>query len=58
MPIVNKHLIPDKGSVLIGTVERGLLRKGNHIEIRGFEHFQKATVNDIQVFNRSVNQVC
>ena len=59
MPIANKIKIPNsKDSVLIGTVERGQLKKGEHIEIRGFEHFQKVTAGEIQVFKKTVNQVC
>nr|CAD2160221.1 unnamed protein product [Meloidogyne enterolobii] len=58
MPIANKIKIPNsKDSVLIGTVERGQLKKGEHIEIRGFEHFQKVTAGEIQVFKKTVNQV-
>ncbi|CAK5131444.1 unnamed protein product [Meloidogyne enterolobii] len=55
MPIANKIKIPNsKDSVLIGTVERGQLKKGEHIEIRGFEHFQKVTAGEIQVFKKTV----
>lgn len=58
MPIANKLKIPNsKDCVLIGTVDRGKLKKGEHIEIRGFEHYQKVTVGEIQVFKKSVNQV-
>uniref|UniRef100_A0A915M3M3 protein-synthesizing GTPase n=1 Tax=Meloidogyne javanica TaxID=6303 RepID=A0A915M3M3_MELJA len=58
MPIANKIKIPNsKDSVLIGTVERGQLKKGEQLEIRGFEHFQKVTAGEIQVFKKTVNQV-
>ena len=54
MPISSKCRITGRGSVVVGTVESGKVRKGDKLEVRGFERVQKVQVGDIQVFNKSV----
>jgi elongation factor Tu len=57
MPICNKYRITGRGSVLIGTIESGKAKKGDELEVKGFDHKQNITVQDLQVFNKSVPEV-
>ena len=34
MPVIQTHEITGRGIVLVGTIEQGVLRKGQHIEVR------------------------
>lgn len=57
MPISKKHRIKGRGSVLVGTIESGTVKKGDQLEIRGFDHIQRTVIADIHVFSKSVPEV-
>ncbi|KAH7695618.1 mitochondrial elongation factor Tu2 precursor, partial [Aphelenchoides avenae] len=57
MPISSKAQITGRGTVVIGTVERGTLKKGETVEIKGLDDEVKTVASDIQVFKQSVKQV-
>ncbi|PIO56956.1 elongation factor Tu domain 2, partial [Teladorsagia circumcincta] len=45
------------GTVVIGTIERGVLKKGDKLEIKGDGREVFTTASDIQVFGKSVKEV-
>ncbi|VDK42179.1 unnamed protein product [Anisakis simplex] len=57
MPISSRAAITGRGTVVIGTVEEGTLKKGDKIEIVGGGHQVRAVASDIQVFGKGVKQV-
>ncbi|XP_018320206.1 uncharacterized protein LOC108733527 [Agrilus planipennis] len=56
LPIDNAFLLPGRGTVVVGTVTRGVLKKNDSAELLGFDMQIKTTINDIQVFKKSVLQ--
>lgn len=58
LPIDNAFLVPGRGTVVVGTLSKGILKKNCEAELMGFDIKIKTTVTDIQVFKKSVPQVC
>lgn len=58
MPISSRVSVTGRGTVVIGTVESGILTKGTALEVRGFDANIRTTVSDMHVFNKSVKEVC
>uniref|UniRef100_A0A914GUZ9 protein-synthesizing GTPase n=1 Tax=Globodera rostochiensis TaxID=31243 RepID=A0A914GUZ9_GLORO len=56
MPITNKHKITGRGSVLVGTIESGVVKKGDTLVVLGPEHSQKTLIADLHVFGKSTTQ--
>ncbi|KAL3086680.1 hypothetical protein niasHT_039268 [Heterodera trifolii] len=56
MPISSKCKIAGRGSVLIGTIESGTVKKGDTLELLGEEYAQKTVIADIHVFGKSTAQ--
>jgi len=54
MPIDNFISVPGRGTVLIGTVKRGRVKKGAAMEVMGFGANVKTSVTGIQVFKQEV----
>lgn len=48
--------MPGRGQVLIGTVTKGTLKKGDPIEIVGYGEVIKTVATDIHIFKSSVGQ--
>ncbi|CAD6184187.1 unnamed protein product [Caenorhabditis auriculariae] len=57
MPVASKTAITGRGTVVVGTVERGILKKGDKVEIKGDGQTLQSTASDIQVFGKSVKEV-
>lgn len=57
MPIDNFFPVKNVGTIIVGTIERGTLKKKTHLELIGFGECFKAIVNDIEIFQKSVPQV-
>lgn len=57
LPIDNAFLVPGRGTVVVGTLNRGILKKNTEGELVGFNIQLKSTASDIQVFKKSVPQV-
>lgn len=56
MPIDNFFTVPGRGSVLVGTIKRGILQKNSEVDLLGFDQQIKSTVSDIQIFKKSVQK--
>lgn len=56
LPIDNAFLVPGRGTVIVGTLSRGILKKNTEAELLGFDVSLKTAVTDIQVFKKSVPQ--
>lgn len=57
MPIASRISITGRGTVLVGTVEQGKIKKGDKVEIKGEDKCVQSIVSDIQVFKKSVHEV-
>lgn len=57
LPIDNAFTVPGRGTVVIGTLEKGIAKKNAEAELLGFDQKIKTTLGDIQVFKKSVPQV-
>lgn len=56
LPIDNAFTVTGRGTVVVGTLKRGTIRKNDEAELQGFDVQQKTVVSDVQVFKRSVNE--
>ena len=54
LPVESVIGIKGRGTVAVGTVQQGILKKGNNVELLGHGTSLKSTVSDIQVFKNSV----
>ncbi|PAV87450.1 hypothetical protein WR25_18595 [Diploscapter pachys] len=57
MPIASRTPITGRGTVVVGTLESGILKKGDKVEIKGDGKTIQSTASDMQVFNKSVKEV-
>lgn len=56
LPVEKTVAIPGRGQVLVGTVLRGTLKKGDSIEIAGYGESIKTVASEIHIFKNSVNE--
>ncbi|GBP16832.1 Elongation factor Tu, mitochondrial [Eumeta japonica] len=56
MPIDNAFTVPGRGTVVIGTMKRGIIKKNDNAELVGFGFSMKTTISDIQIFKKSTTQ--
>lgn len=57
MPVSTKFHVTGRGTVIVGTLERGVLRKGDPVEVIGYGKSLKSTASDMQVFKKSITEV-
>lgn len=57
LPIDNAFTVPNRGTVVVGTIARGVLNKKADADLLGFGKSLRTTVSDVQIFNRSVPTV-
>lgn len=55
LPVDNSFTASGRGTVVVGTIKRGTMKKGDDSELLGFNQNFKTTISDIQVFKRSQN---
>ncbi|GAB1598872.1 uncharacterized protein LOC115211813 [Argonauta hians] len=53
-PIDSAVSVKGRGTVAIGTVQQGAIKKGDNVEILGHGTSLKATISDIEIFKNSV----
>uniref|UniRef100_A0A336MPT5 protein-synthesizing GTPase n=1 Tax=Culicoides sonorensis TaxID=179676 RepID=A0A336MPT5_CULSO len=56
VPIDNAFLVPGRGTVVVGTIKRGVIQKNSEAELLGFDEEIKTTISDLQVFKKSVQK--
>lgn len=49
LPIDNIFNVPGRGTVVVGTVKRGIIKKGVEADLIGFDQSIKTVVTDVQV---------
>ncbi|BES87652.1 Elongation factor [Nesidiocoris tenuis] len=54
LPVDNSFTVTGRGAVVVGTLKKGTMKKGDEAEIQGFDMQLKTVISDIQVFKRSV----
>lgn len=54
LPIDNAFSVPNRGTVVVGTLARGIINKKVDAELLGFGKQLRTVVSDIHVFNESV----
>lgn len=54
IPIDNSFTVPGRGTVVVGTIKRGSVKKNAEAELLGFDAKIKTTIGDIHVFKKSV----
>ncbi|XP_044744609.1 elongation factor Tu-like isoform X2 [Coccinella septempunctata] len=54
LPIDSAFTIKGRGTVVVGTIKRGVLKKNQECELLGFDSQIKTTIGDIQVFKDSI----
>lgn len=57
LPIDNVFTVPNRGTVVVGTIARGILNKKADADLLGFGKYLRTTVSDIHIFNDSVPTV-
>uniref|UniRef100_A0A914W9H6 protein-synthesizing GTPase n=1 Tax=Plectus sambesii TaxID=2011161 RepID=A0A914W9H6_9BILA len=57
MPVASRVSVTGRGTVIIGTVERGVLKKGDKFEVIGMGSAVAGVASDLQVFKESVGEV-
>ena len=50
MPVEHSYSIAGRGTVVTGRVERGLCKKGEGLELIGFDKVLKTTANGLEVY--------
>ncbi|XP_030023179.2 elongation factor Tu [Manduca sexta] len=56
MPIDNAFTVPGRGTVVVGTIKRGIMKKNDEADLLGFGYNIKTTLSDIQIFKKSVSE--
>ena len=56
LPIEHSYAIAGRGTVVTGRVERGICKKGEPLEIVGFNKVIKTTANGIEMFHKILDQ--
>lgn len=54
LPIDNALAVPGRGTVVVGTLQKGIIRKNDEAEVLGHDLKIKTSVSDIQIFRQSV----
>lgn len=56
MSIEDVYMINGRGTVVTGRVERGIVNKGDEVEIVGFEKTMKTTVTGLEMFHKELER--
>jgi elongation factor Tu len=56
LPIEHSYAISGRGTVVTGRVERGICKKGEALEILGFNKVTKTVANGIEMFRKTLEQ--
>ncbi|KAJ3638174.1 hypothetical protein MTP99_001579 [Tenebrio molitor] len=56
LPIDNTFLVPGRGTVVVGTLFKGIMKKNASSELLGFDTKIKTSIGDIQIFKKSTSE--
>jgi len=56
LPIEHSYTISGRGTVVTGRVERGICKKGDALEVIGFNKVVKTTANGLEMFHKTLEQ--
>ena len=54
LPVSNVYSIVGRGTVVSGFLERGVVRKGDAVDLLGYDVAFKTTVGSIETFHKSI----
>lgn len=57
MPIDKAFTVPGRGTVVVGTIKRGVMKKNDEAELMGFGMNVKTSLSDMQIFRNAVLEV-
>lgn len=56
MPVENAYSIAGRGTVVTGRVERGVVKKGDEVQLLGFGKDLKSTITGVEMFHKSLDR--
>jgi len=56
IPLEHSYSIPGRGTVVTGRVERGICKKGDPLELLGFNKVTKTAANGIEMFKKNLDR--
>lgn len=56
LPIDNAFTSAGRGTVVVGTIKRGTMRKNDECELLGFDQQLKTSLSDMQIFKKNVTK--
>ena len=56
MPVENSVSIPGRGTVIIGTVQKGTIKKGDTLQLLGYGRDIKTVASDMEIFKKPVTE--
>ncbi|XP_055625485.1 elongation factor Tu [Toxorhynchites rutilus septentrionalis] len=56
LPIDNAFTVPGRGTVVVGTLAKGTMKKNDDAELLGFDEQIKTTIGGIQIFKKDASQ--
>ena len=56
LPVESVYSIPGRGTVVTGTLERGILKKGDECELLGHNKNIRTVVTGIEMFHKSLER--
>ena len=56
MPVESTYLIPGRGTVLSGSIERGCLKKGDDLDLVGFGKTYKVVSTGLEMFHKTLER--
>lgn len=56
LPVEHVYSIPNKGTIVTGRVERGSAKKGDPIEVIGYNKLNKGIIGGLEMFHKTIEQ--
>ncbi|XP_076623235.1 elongation factor Tu-like [Colletes latitarsis] len=56
LPIDNVFTVPGRGTVVVGTLKQGIIKKSDIADLLGFDEKFQTKISDIQIFQKSVEK--
>jgi elongation factor Tu len=56
LPIDNAFTVPGRGTVVVGTVKRGVINKNDEADLLGFDQQIRTTIGGLEIFKKNVSK--